>query len=604
MGIRGRLLTLVLGVAIPLSLVGLTSLWWMWTTSRRQLDDSVEQRAELAAVAFERWVDAQQRPLTTIAGYATERRVLSPALAENLRFTSSQLNSIDLHVLDLNGGTEVAEPPDAMSLPPALVGDLFIEIRRRRLWAVITDWGTGGAERPMLAIGAPVNNGGAVVARVDGAAIRELFRDIELSDGAVLAVFDPRGRILFRSATSQVPIDADARSAPLLAALDNRSKAVIEVASPYDGVRRVYGMARAGTSECVVLIGVPSERLHAPARRQLTRYALFSLLALLCAVVAALILARRIANPLRRVKDAAQRLGAGDLAARAPITGTSEIAELGTAFNQMAAHIEEREIRLTELDRLKSEFVSNVSHELRTPLTTIKTLTRVMLRDGQNEAERRGYLETIAAECDRQIDLVLNLFDLSRIEAGTFKIFTARVDVAEVARACFMSQRQSAEARGLDLRLDLPAELPAVMADYGGLRRVLCGLVDNAIKYTPDGGRITVWARVENDEVAISVTDTGCGISQEDMPHIYEKFYRSHTVAMSGSDKTSDNASDCADVAGVGLGLYLARNIVEQMGGRISVESQVGNGSTFTVFLHVSGDEMDDNEMSEENQNV
>lgn len=360
--------------------------------------------------------------------------------------------------------------------------------------------------------------------------------------------------------------------------------AVIEVESPYDGVRRVYGIARAGVTDCVVIVGIPSEALYAPARQQFTRHLYFSLLALCAAVIAAIIVARGIVLPVRRLRSAAQDLGTGDLTARAPAEGGSgEIGELGSVFNTMAEQIAEREERLKELDRLKSEFVSSVSHELRTPLTTIKTLTRVLQRGGQTEAERQEYLETIAAECDRQIDLVLNLLDLSRIESGAYKVSLSRVNVAGVINTCLLTERHATEVRGQTLTSDLPDDIPDALADPGALRRVLCSLIENAIKYTPDGGRITVRATRADDDVAISVVDNGCGINRQDMSHVFEKFYGGRPASDDGASKASPD--ECAETPGVGLGLYLTRTIVEHLGGRITVENNAEGGATFTIYL-------------------
>ncbi|MGB8510304.1 MAG: HAMP domain-containing sensor histidine kinase, partial [Pyrinomonadaceae bacterium] len=249
----------------------------------------------------------------------------------------------------------------------------------------------------------------------------------------------------------------------------------------------------------------------------------------------------------------------------------------------------EREERLTELDRLKSEFVSSVSHELRTPLTTIKTLTRVLQRGGQTEVERQEYLATIAAECDRQIDLVLNLLDLTRIEAGAYKVSLSEVYPAQLVTNCVAVEQHAAEARGHHLAADLPAELPPVLTDEGALRRVLCSLIENAIKYTPDGGQITVSARADGEgEVALTVTDNGCGVAQEDLPHVFEKFFRGRPAAAAAtSDESSDGAGEFVEAPGIGLGLYLARNIVEQLGGRITVESVAAGGTKLLVYIPV-----------------
>jgi signal transduction histidine kinase len=369
-------------------------------------------------------------------------------------------------------------------------------------------------------------------------------------------------------------------------------------------VERVYGVARVGATDYIMTVGVPSATLYGPARRQITRLGAFGLLALLCAVTAALYISRGIARPLDRLSLAARDFGEGNLAARAPIEGAPRLAQLGADFNAMAEQIGEREKRLNELDRLKSEFVSNASHELRTPLTTIKALTRLLLRGSLDEAKQREYLETIAVECDRQIDLVLNLLDLSRIEAGAFELSVGRVEVEEVLLSCLKSQSRAAEFRGHQLELKPAAELPAIRADQKALRRVISNLVENAIKYTPDGGHITLGARGAGDQVEISVSDNGRGISPQDIPVLFDKFHRGRPAPVDADGALAAALPELEEVPGIGLGLYLARNVIEQMGGQISVESEVGRGSTFTLRLPVWGKGKEQPSTREEGRDV
>ena len=571
---------------MPLALVGLAVLWGLWRESRAQIDLAVEGQAQLAAVAFERWVEEQRVPLRAVAAqFAARREVVAPASQspkpESLAVVLTALvrnrpHWLGLHVLDRSGSPVLSEPAHSDPPPPGTVKDVFAELERRRSWSVITDW-TRSDGRSVVVIGAPLEGGGAVVVRADGAAVGELFRDIRLSPGSVIAVFDARRRVLYRSPTPQSYVVADATNEEFFAPLDARRTAVVESESPYDGVRRIYGFARAGDTDSVVLVGTPTSVLLEPARRQLTRYALFSLLALACAAITATLVARGVVGPMQALERATRTLGAGNFDARAPAEGDDEFARLGASFNAMAEQIAEREARLTQFDRLKSEFVSSVSHELRTPLTTIKTLTRLLQRGRTTEEERREYLDAIAQECDRQIDLVVNLLDLSRIEAGAFSLTLLPVDVGEVMRSSLAALTPTA-ARGQELRLILEGDLPRAEADPGALRRVLTGLVENAIKYSPEGARITLYAGRSGSEpntLAVSVSDTGPGIPAENLPHLFEKFYRGHP-----SSPAADEAAP-----GVGLGLYLARALVERMNGSLSVESRIGEGSTFTVLL-------------------
>ena len=573
MGIRGKLLLLAAGIAVPLVLVGALDLRNMWRLSRAQLDDSVKQQVDLASVALERWLDDQKKALDAIASLAGDNDIRTPTIRENLEnVLRTRPFWLDLRITNAVGTTLMSQPTRREILPNALTDYLVSEMRERNSWAVVTDR-TVDEARPIVIIAVPIEKGGAVIARIDGAAINQLFDSIELSPQVVISVVDSDGRVLYRRRGSEAFSEADVSWAPFSSVLTNERTNVVELTSPIDGVKRVYGMAHVRETGLVAMIGIPSSTLYEPARSRLIRYTLVGLIALSLAVVAALVIERSIVLPIRRLRATAQRLGGGDLAARAPRLGGGEIGDLGTAFNAMATQIAEREERLTELDRLKSEFVSNVSHELKTPLTTIKLLAHLLRRGDVTEEEKLDHSETIAVECDRQIDFVGNLLDLSRIESGAYKLRKTRLDIRELVDSCVEVERHRAESRSLTLTTDIPTRLSAVSGDHEALRRVIRGLIDNAIKYTPEGGRITVSAQESAETIAISVSDTGKGIAETDLPHVFEKFYR--------AGLETDDASS----PGVGLGLYLAQHIVGQLNGEISVESVAGSGTTFTLRL-------------------
>lgn len=303
---------------------------------------------------------------------------------------------------------------------------------------------------------------------------------------------------------------------------------------------------------------------------------------------AAWIFGRNITRRLKTIDAAFRNFGEENFQCHLASGGSDEIARVENSFDEMAARLEEMTTRFNELDNLKSEFVSSVSHELRTPLTTIKTLTRLLLREDLSEEKRREYLQTISVECDRQIDFVLNLLDLSRLEGGVFRLSPRYFDCHEVILSCVKAASNAAEKRGHSLRIKSSAKTPEVFADPKALRRVIGNLIENSIKYTPDGGKIVLNAEVENEFALITVEDNGQGIPFEDLPILFDKFYRGRPAPQSaamGNATTDADFFEDADVSGVGLGLYLAKNVIEKMDGRIEVETEVGSGTTFTIYL-------------------
>jgi PAS domain S-box-containing protein len=225
---------------------------------------------------------------------------------------------------------------------------------------------------------------------------------------------------------------------------------------------------------------------------------------------------------------------------------------------------------LREIDRLKSEFIATASHELRTPLTSVQMGVHLLLEgslgeltDSQNEV-----LEACRQDCDRLDKLMRDLLDLSKIEAGERQPQLAAVRVKDLITSAVKELYPQVEAKGLELRVDVPVDLPEVMVDRLQIDRVISNLVSNALRHT-EQGQIKISAEARNDHVVVSVSDTGSGIPTEYLPEIFHKFVQ----------------VPAAPVGGAGLGLAISKSIVEAHGGRISVQSQVGRGTTFTFTL-------------------
>lgn len=231
---------------------------------------------------------------------------------------------------------------------------------------------------------------------------------------------------------------------------------------------------------------------------------------------------------------------------------------------------------LTEVRRaetIRREFVANVSHELRTPIATLKALVETLEEGAIGEPEvARDFLEKMHTEVDGLAQLVSELLELSRIESGQAKLRVEPAEVGVLVRGAAGRLKAQAERAGLELAVEVPDGLPRVTADVQRIGQVLTNLIHNAVKFTPPGGRITVLARKEGEQVAVSVSDTGIGISTEHLPRIFERFYKADPSRSEG---------------GTGLGLAVAKHVVQAHGGEIRAESAEGQGSTFTFTLPV-----------------
>jgi heavy metal sensor kinase len=272
-------------------------------------------------------------------------------------------------------------------------------------------------------------------------------------------------------------------------------------------------------------------------------------------------LAGRALAPIDEITDTARRISTEDLSARLDLPDTGdEVSRLANTFDEMLARIESGFAR-------ERQFTSDASHELRTPLTAMKTILNV-IRDGERPAkDYRQALDDLAEETNRLQGLVENLLQLARGEKG-LKLHREEIDLGLLLGDVADSLRPLADQKQLTLTCDLPPSL-VISGDTDQLIRLIVNLLDNAIKYT-EQGTITLSAQATGEHAAIEVTDTGIGIPQEHLSHIFERLYTVDPARSSG---------------GAGLGLSIAKQIVQAHGGRIEVQSQVGRGTRFTVYL-------------------
>jgi signal transduction histidine kinase len=278
------------------------------------------------------------------------------------------------------------------------------------------------------------------------------------------------------------------------------------------------------------------------------------------------ILSRRTLTPVRALSTAARRLGGGDLSQRVPAPGNDEVGQLGHSFNSMAAGLEKAE-------QQRKNLVADVAHELRTPLSNIQGYVEAM-RDGVLEHDQ-ATLDTVHAQTMHLGRLVEDLRLLAQTESEDFRLNLEQESLGDVLRHSVEGFRARSSSTDVGLNLDIPDELPMLLIDRTRISQVLGNLLENAVRHSSSGGEVNVVAGVSEGRVVVTVADGGDGIAPEDIAHVFDRFYR--------ADPSRTRAT-----GGAGLGLTIAKKIVEAHGGEIRAESVKGQGSRFIFELPVT----------------
>lgn len=284
---------------------------------------------------------------------------------------------------------------------------------------------------------------------------------------------------------------------------------------------------------------------------------------LLCSLLC-WVLARRITGPIEDISEAARRLGSGDFTARAPVDGCVELAEFATTFNNMAT-------RLQTIDNSRGQFMGNIAHELRTPMTTIKGFIDGMLDGTIPPEENQHYLSIVSQETGRLARLVQNMLDITKLEAGEVPVHAQSYDLWKTVTDVVLSDEQRIEDGKIDIQgLGGPPLL--IFADPDFVHQVVYNIVDNAIKFTPEGGTISFSAQKKGNMVQVSIQNTGAGIAPEALPFVFERFYK-------------EDRSRGMNTRGSGLGLHICKILINLSGGQIHAESEEGKWCRFVFTL-------------------
>jgi two-component system, OmpR family, sensor kinase len=309
---------------------------------------------------------------------------------------------------------------------------------------------------------------------------------------------------------------------------------------------------------------------------------------LVCTLLAGLLCLKLLTRKLNSLASAMDNFRRAELSAQpeglSPSDGlplavrrADEIDTLETTFVQMADLIRQQVRQLKETDQLRRELVANVSHDLRTPVTSLQGyLETLVLKEGAlSSQERRRYLEIATAQSKRLGDLIAELFELAKLNSQEMKPRVESFALGDLVQDVVQKFRMIVEAKQVTLQAKWGKTPPMVLADIGLIERVLENLIENALRYTPQGGRITVSLSRMGEQIMTQVTDTGCGIPPNDLPHIFDRYYRAGKKHQAGE-------------TGAGLGLAITKRILELHGSTIEVESVLNQGTTFSFYLAVA----------------
>ena len=308
--------------------------------------------------------------------------------------------------------------------------------------------------------------------------------------------------------------------------------------------------------------------------------AIAAIAALILGIALSYLMSRSITKPITKISRAVGRFAKGELDSRVDINRRDELGDLASAFNSMAED-------LSKLETLRRGFVANVSHELRSPMTSMQGYVQGMLDGTIPQEDYPKYLNVVLSETKRLTKLISELLDLSRIESGKFPLKYQKFDANELIARIMFQYEQRIEEKHINVDISFRQEQCIVWADPDRISQVVVNLIDNAVKFLQDGGNLTVWTLMDEDHAIVTVKDDGVGISQDDLPFIFDRFYK---VDKAHSGK------------GTGLGLSIVKKILEQHGQDIRCTSTPGHGTTFMFTLAKYTPELEQKEQQKAEQ--
>ena len=586
--------------------VGLTELYFSYQDSKRTLTRFERNKASTAATVIEQEVQDILRQLEGVAPPtdAKGRGGLTERKQDFHRLTGREELVSQLSYLDSNGKEQVRVNPlevdrtgtgaDFSRKPE------FTRARADERYFGPVYFQNGSQPHMTISVAELAPGRGVVVAEIDLSFLGQVLERARVGTAGYAYVVDSGGELVAHPNTDLVLRHTSFSSLPQVrAALDGSGPAAAATTGhDQDGTEVLSAYQTIESLDWRVFVEEPLSEVFAPLESAIWRTALLLVAFLLLAIATSVLLARRLVRPIESIQAAAAKIGSGALDQRIETPSHDELGALAEEFNRMAARLEEshshleqkvqertRELAtaLGELDDKsreleavslhKSEFLANMSHELRTPLNAIIGFSQVLREQlfGAVNEKQEEYLDDILSSGNHLLALINDILDLSKVEAGQIELEVAPFSLQEALERGVVMVREQATNDGVQVELSAAPDVDIVAGDERRIRQVIFNLLSNAVKFTPAGGAVDVRARQVNGEVRVSVADTGPGIAPEDHTRIFDEFQQTET----GLELRE----------GTGLGLALSKRLVELHGGRIWVESEVGEGSTFVFAL-------------------
>ena len=589
------ILALVCGALLISSAIGL---YFSYQENKAALASLQQEKAVAAAARIEQFVREIERQLAFAALTQlgeqgdVQRRLeflkllrLLPAVTDLARIDAEGRERLAVSRLDMdvvNSGRDRSGEPAFAQAQPGLTWFSPVHFRSGSE-PYLTIAVRGGGERPALTL-----------AEVNLKFVWDVVSRIRVGKKGKAYVVDAGGNLVADPDIARVLARTDLSGlAHVAAALKNEwGEAPARLSA--DAAGREILTARAGIESLgwTVFVEQPVAEVYATLDASVWRSLALLLGGLVLSALAALFLARSMVRPIRRLREGAQRIGAGELGGRIEVHSGDELQALAEQFNRMSAQlrelygslerkVEERTQELNEksrqleiANRHKSEFLASMSHELRTPLNAIIGFSEALLERifGAMNPKQEDYLKDIHESGRHLLSLINDILDLSKVEAGRMELEPASFSMPAVLESALALVRERALHHDIRLALEVAPEVGEIVADERKVKQIVLNLLSNAVKFTPDGGSVTLSARRTQEGVEVAVSDTGIGIAAEDQAAVFEEFRQV------GRDYLGKHE-------GTGLGLALARRFVELHGGRIAVTSVPGRGTTFTFTL-------------------